>query len=318
MCMSYIHDFDNFLRVWYILGMIVMKFGGASLSNTENINNVCQIVKEYLLQNKVILVVSATKGTTDKLIKISEYLTNGEKGKALNLAEKIGNDHRELLQNIGNTANTIQTEHKLEILLSGLQKFISHFNNEVIMLDQSDFIISLGERLSCLLVSLALQTNNIASQPIDTSKLLATNDKFGRASILSKNKQTKLTQTLLPLIAKDILLVVSGFIGFAPDGRITTLGRGGSDLTAAYLAAFLNAKKLYLWKDVDGFYTDDPNKNNCAQLLHKISYEKAEKMAKNGAKILYHKAVNHVEKNNIPIHIKSFLSPTVAGTIISK
>src|SRR3989344_1709535 len=122
---------------------------------------------------------------------------------------------------------------------------------------------------------------------------------------------------LTPLVKRNIVPVVTGYIGYSGDGCTTTLGRGGSDLTATFLANFLDAQAIYLWKDVLGFYNDDPHKNKKATLFEKLSYDKAEKLAKNGAKVVYYKAILPVRKKRIPIYVRSYLKPQERGTTIS-
>ena len=195
--------------------------------------------------------------------------------------------------------------------------FIKNVSQKKITPARVDFIVSFGERLSCSVVVDALEMNGVIAHSIDASYIVATNNNFNNAIPLYKKSQHHINEILVPLIKNNVIPVVTGYIGFTHDGCTTTLGRGGSDLSAAYLSNLLGAEALYLWKDVSGFYDKDPNKNTQAIKCDKLTYSKAKSLAKKGAKIIYHKAVEPVRKKNIPIFVKSFLNPGDKGTIVS-
>lgn len=297
--------------------MIVMKFGGASLSTTEGILKACQIVKDYRQRENIVLVVSAMKGVTDKLFEITELLRHKKIKAALTKIEELKENHLHTFRLMNNQPQGVKIESELINSFSRLYNFVKNVSKKEMTASRVDYIVSFGERFSCPIVSYALETSGVAAYPIDASFIIATNDNFGNALPLYKKSQHHINEILFPLIKSGIIPVITGYIGFAHDGCTTTLGRGGSDLSAAYLANLLDAKGLYLWKDVDGFYTNDPHKDQQARLLKQMSYEKAARMARNGAKIIYHKAITPVKKKNIPIYIKSFLHPETAGTVIS-
>lgn len=296
--------------------MIVMKFGGSVLSSKENISKTHALVKKYLEKDKIILVVSAVKGITDKLYAVVDSLKSKRKKKALHIVQEIANDHYKILESISSKPDIAKTKIELLKLIIRLESFIKNIGRKPITAAREDFIVSFGERLSCYLVTAALDAHGILAYPIDSSFLIATNARFGSALPLYKKSQEYIDAMLKPLIKKRIVPVVTGFIGFTHDGCTTTLGRGGSDLSAAFLANFLDAKALYLWKDVEGFYSGNPHTDKNAILYERLSYEKAENLAKDGAKVLYYKAIGPVKKKNIPIYIKSFIKPDSQGTVI--
>ncbi|QQG44085.1 MAG: aspartate kinase [Candidatus Roizmanbacteria bacterium] len=295
--------------------MIIMKFGGAALARAANILITSQIIKKYSAEAKLVIVVSAMKGITDKLTEVVNCLNNRQIKKGLIILANIKNIHL----STGKSLNvSVKTQFRIKLLLNNLGRFIINNRNKKITADKIDYILSFGERLSCLIISNTLKLQDIIVCPIDASQLLATDGKFGKAKPLNYKKQESIKKMLQTLIENNITPIVTGFIGYAPDGRITTLGRGGSDLTAAYLANLLNADALYFWKDVDGFYVDDPKKNSQSLMFNNLSYKKAEILTKNGAKILHHQTISHIEKNNIPIYIKNFLNPKATGTLITE
>lgn len=298
--------------------MIVMKFGGASLSTSDGIFRACKIVKAYLRKEKnIVLVVSAMKGVTDKLFEITQLLQSKKIKSALKKIQELKESHLQTLRLINNQPQGVKIESELINLFSRLENFVKNVSKKELTAARVDFIVSFGEKFSCPIVAYTLEISGVPAYPIDASFVIATDDNFGNALPIYKKSQAHINEILYPLIKNRIVPVITGYIGFAHDGCTTTLGRGGSDLSASYLANLLSAKGLYLWKDVDGFYTNDPSKDKKARLLQQISYEKARRMAKDGAKIIYYKAITPVKKKHIPIFIKSFLHPESIGTIIS-
>lgn len=298
--------------------MIVMKFGGASLSTALGIKKVCKIVKEYWKKEKIVLVVSAMLGVTDMLFEVVSLVKQKNFRKALSIIEKVKKQHIKTLYEIDKRASAVKVESDIINLVSRLSNFVKNLENKEITLARIDYIVSFGERMSALIVANALEINGMMSYPIDASYVIVTNSNFGNAVPLFSKSQKHINKILFPLIEKNIIPVVTGYIGFTHDGCTTTLGRGGSDLTAAYLSNLLNAKSLYLWKDVEGFFDFDPHQNKKAKVYSYLSYSEAKDLAKNGAKIIYYKAIDPVKEKEIKIYIKSFISPKEAGTVIFK
>ncbi len=296
-----------------------MKFGGASISSTPAILNTCSIIKEFNKKNTIVLVVSAMQGVTDQLYEVVAHTKQKKLRRALDLVRKIKAQHLDTLYALNQTPHAAKVASKFIHLTSRLENFVQHITKTPKITDaQIDFIVSVGERMSCQLIADALEANGTMACSIDTSYVIATNNTFGKAKPLYKGSQKHVFEILSPLLDNKIIPVISGFIGFAPDGRITTLGRGGSDLSASYLANLLNADGVYLWKDVDGFYSADPRKDPTASRFTKMNYKDAHKYAKGGAKILYPHAISPAQRKKIPIYIKSFIDPYSTGTIITE
>lgn len=293
-----------------------MKFGGTSLSTASEIIHTCKIVKQHAKDEKIILIVSAMEGVTNQLFEAVRFVKEKRVRKALDIINKVYNRHITTLKSLNLGKDGVKVEIEIIKLINLLEYFIKNISKKEITLARTDYIVSFGERLSCRLVAQALEKNSLSAHPLDASYILATNNKFGDALPLYGKSQNQIQKILLPLIKNKIIPVITGYIGFTHDGCTTTLGRGGSDLSAAFLANFLNAKAVYLWKDVKGFYEEDPHKNKKAKIIKKLTYEKAEALAKKGAKVIYYKAITPVREKNIPIFVKSFIEPRAKGTVV--
>ncbi|MFH2085540.1 MAG: aspartate kinase [bacterium] len=296
--------------------MIVMKFGGASLSDAKNIEITCKIVRDYQRNHKVVLIVSAMQGVTDQLFEIVELLKKKKGKAALTILIKIKLVHFATLDEISDSRLSIRTKIELSRLFYQLEYYLKNIVQKEITPARADYIVSWGERASCRIVTEALENAGMPAYALDASTFLATNDDFGNAVPIYVKSQKYIQQILLPLIENDIIPVVTGYIGFTHDGCTTTLGRGGSDLSAAFIANFLDADGLYLWKDVAGFYDKDPHKEPKAKKFTKLSYNQAEKLCLEGAKVIYYKAIEPVRKKKIPIYVKSFLDPQESGSVV--
>lgn len=296
--------------------MIVMKFGGASLSDAKNIEITCRIVREYQRKHKVILIVSAMQGVTDQLFLIVELLKAKQVKEALTVLTKIKQMHFDALAEISASRLTIKTKIELYRLFYQLEYYLKNIAQKEITPARADYIVSWGERASCRIVTEALENAGMPAYALDASTFLATDDDFGNAVPIYTKSQKYIKQILLPLIENEIIPVITGYIGFTHDGCTTTLGRGGSDLSAAFIANFLDAEGLYLWKDVPGFFDRDPHKYLDAKRYDNLSYAQAEKLCQDGAKVIYYKAIKPVQKKRIPIYVKSFISPEQIGSVI--
>lgn len=298
--------------------MIVMKFGGAAFPDANGIFNVCKILDAYRENNEIVVVVSAMESVTDKLFEIVEYIKNKEIENALSILDLIRSNHLAAVDIINSQKDGVLVRIELIKLFSRLEYFIKGLAKKRITPARIDYITSFGERFNVMLVAEALKQSGIRACPVDAVNLLATTHEFGNAVPLGREHQHYLDIILYPLIENGIIPVVTGYIGYSQDGCTTTFARGGSDLSASYLANFLDADAVYLWKDVQGFYSTDPKKNEDAELFTVLSYDKAEQLAKRGANIIYYKALYPVREKSIPIYIKSYVDPSSEGTIIGQ
>jgi aspartokinase/homoserine dehydrogenase 1 len=294
--------------------MQVLKFGGTSVANAENINKVVGIVKNALSKDKIILVVSALGGTTDMLIdtvKMATLRDESYKGKL----KVIENRHLQVVKEL------IPIE-KQSATLSLVKKICNDLESlcEGVFLLQElsprtlDGVVSFGELLSSLIISAKFNSLKIAHQWIDSREIIRTNSDYGHAAVDfdTTNKTIKKYITKNP----QKLYIFPGFIASDSNGVTTTLGRGGSDYTAAILAAATDAKLLEIWTDVSGMMTADPRLVSNAKVIPYISYPEAMELSHFGAKVIYPPTIQPVMVKNIPIKIKNTFAPNDVGTLV--
>jgi len=288
--------------------MIVMKFGGSSVANAERIRHVAEIVKTQL-DRKPVLVLSAMGDTTDILLDTAKeawekgtFSLAGINELHLNCLEELG---------IGNAKNDIKTLlEKLEKLLTGIS-LIRELTPRT-----KDYLVSFGERLSVRIVAAYFNSIGIKASFYDAWDLGFISDTNYGAAELLKESWEKIRSKGLPLIEKGVLPLVTGFIAQEPKGTITTLGRGGSDLSAAMIAAACDAEEVQFWKDVDGILSADPRLVKNARPLAEITYEAAAELAHFGAQVLHPRAMQPCMKTGTPVVVKNSYNPGAPGTRI--
>ncbi|TFF96083.1 MAG: aspartate kinase [Promethearchaeota archaeon] len=305
--------------------LTVMKFGGSCLKDAKSISKTTNIIQNYLEKSRIIIVISAFKGITDKLINFyNKSCSDGAECKII--IEEIKNIHLQFINE-----NIEKDKPEYEDTITFLETNINELAQlgRVVRLirpssDIQDLIMSYGEKLSTLIVSKYLSSLGIKSEFISADEIILTDDNFGRALPLLDETEQLIHQKMTPLIMSDNydLICVTGFFGSTKDKKITTLGRGGTDLTAAIIAYSLspdfNSKVIY-WKDVQGFLNADPNISSKATLLKHISYLEAKELAFFGSKVLHPLCLDVNEKRKIPSEIRSFNDPEAADyTTITK
>ncbi len=288
--------------------MKVLKFGGSSIGNAERIRMVKKIIDSEQLP--LIIVVSAFQGVTDSLKIISELAASHKDDYRLLLHEMI-NKHRdickELLEGGILEAILLKTDDifsELSETLKGLYllRELSKYS--------LDKVLSTGERLSSIIISGVL--NNCLL--LDSRDLIRTDDNYGNANV-----DFKLTNSLVrrKISGKNRLILVPGFIARSNKNETTTLGRGGSDYSAAIIASAINADMLEIWTDTDGFMTADPKKVEKAYAIENLTYSEAIELSHFGAKVIYTPTLRPVYKKLIPVFIKNSFDPKAKGTMIS-
>lgn len=297
--------------------LLVMKFGGAALESAQTIKKISSIVYWAYQRNNLIVVVSAIKHITDRLHEAVSQIRNNDVVSALKQIDEIYAYHIDVLRGLDPTIQAFETEQKLKSLLDLLKLFIKKSSPMTLGEAQQDYIISFGERMSVHVVTHSFRYyKKVRSMAIDTTSLLATTNEFGRAKPLLGKSAQSMKKILTSCVQEHIVPVITGYVGHAEDGCVTTLGRGGSDLTATLIASLVRADKVILWKDVVGLFDKDPKTNPTAQILKATDYDTAINLAKAGAKILHPEAIEPVRKASIPVQIKSFLFPKAPGTMI--
>ena len=299
---------------------LTMKFGGTSVGNAETIAQVAEIVQQAYAEHQGVLVVcSAMSGVTNMLIEGAQTATRGDATRYQVLANELRNKHqtaiRALLTSdveriaIQDEADSLTDE--FETLCYGI--YVLREASPKAM----DKVSSLGERMSMPIVSALLRQRGIPSCTISASRLVVTDDQFQNAGVLFEETEATVRRELLPLLDHRIVPVVTGFIGATRDGVITTLGRGGSDYSAALLGAYVDSDEVWIWTDVDGVMTADPRMVPDARVIPVLSYGEVGEMAYFGAKVLHSKTVQPLVERGIPIRVKNTFNPAHAGTLIT-
>lgn len=294
--------------------MKIMKFGGTSVAHASNINKVIDIVLESLKKGeKIVVVVSALSGITDDLIMLANLASKGDL-KYETIFKAICGRHDQVIKeliDLKNKKRVSQEINKKYSELEGITKNI--FLDQKLSLSNLDAVMSFGEQLSSYVISEAIKSRGIPCEFVDSRTVIKTDDNFGNANV-DLEKSHKL---MSDYFKGKTLYIMGGFIGFTESGKTTTLSRGGSDYTASLVGAALDASVIEIWTDVDGIMTEDPKKMKDALLIPEITYEKAEEMAYNGAKVIHPKTIRPAVLKNIPIYVKNTFNPLGSGTRIS-
>ena len=296
--------------------MKVLKFGGSSVASSENINKVISIVKDSANKNKVVVVVSALGGVTDLLLEAGNLACSGNKD-YIKTFETIEEKHlqvvRELIS-INNQSTVLgaikKMLNKLENTLEGVF-LINELSNKT-----SDKIVSFGELFSSFIIAKAMQNNNLDVTLKNSQELIVTNNNFSNAAVIFPKTNTNIKAFFEQNNSKIVML--PGFVAKTENNEVSTLGRGGSDYTAAIIAAATNASVLEIWTDVSGMYTANPKFVREAFPIPNISYQEAMELSHFGAKVLYPPTIQPVLKKEIPICIKNTFKPDAEGTLITK
>ena len=290
--------------------MKVFKFGGASINSVERIDNVAKIIEEYKGE-KLLIIISAMGKMTNALEKVAAAFYAGDKTAALTLFQQVKDEHTALSETL-----THQQVHGLTDIFTEVEWLL----HDKAVRDYDyyyDQIVCCGELLSTAIISTYLNTAGIKNQWIDVRDILRTDDNFRDANIDWDYSQQKVQEIVVPLFAATNIIITQGFIGATDENESTTLGREGSDYSAAIFANMLDAESQTIWKDVEGVMNADPKQFADAQFISELSYAEVIEMAYYGAQVIHPKTIKPLQNKNIPLHVRCFLKPALAGTIIS-
>lgn len=299
--------------------ILVMKFGGTSVGSPEAMQAVAEIIMEEQPSWKgVIPVVSALNGVTNLLLDTAQKAAAGDRGVIDSIAKELHNRHQIMLDGLI-TSEIVKRKTVWEI-----NQLIGEFTNLVqamyILGEASprgiDAVGSLGERMSARILSALLNEMNVKACVVDSTQLIVTDARFTSANPDESATRAKTREVLLPLIDRGMIPVVTGFLGATPEGVVTTLGRGGSDFSAALIGAVLPADEVWIWTDVNGVMTADPRLVPDALTIEHLSYREVSELAYFGAKVLHPKSIRPVIENNIPLRVCNTFSPQFSGTWI--
>jgi len=296
--------------------MKVLKFGGSSVAKPERIRSIADILKDYYKRGeKFAVVFSAFGGVTDYLIKMSSAAAKGDES----YIEHFNSFSKRHIDTVNELFNEAEKEEILAELKENHEVLKGLLKGVFLVREASprtmDYVLSFGERNSNYIISQYLRKEGINTNYLDARKIIKTDKKFGAAKVdldaTSKNIQEYFAN-------HPEVQITTGFIASSKGGLTTTLGRGGSDFTAAILAAGLDAESIEIWTDVDGVLTSDPRRVKSAFTIPTLTYAEAMEMSHFGAKVIYPPTIQPAMAKGIPIYIKNTFNPSFVGTFISK
>lgn len=296
--------------------MKVLKFGGSSVAKPERIRSIADILKDYYKRGeKFAVVFSAFGGVTDYLIKMSSAAAKGDE----RYIEHFNSFSKRHIDTVNELFNEAEKEEILAELKENHEVLKGLLKGVFLVREASprtmDYVLSFGERNSNYIISQYLRKEGINTNYLDARKIIKTDKKFGAAKVdlnaTSKNIQEYFAN-------HPEVQITTGFIASSKGGLTTTLGRGGSDFTAAILAAGLDAESIEIWTDVDGVLTSDPRRVKSAFTIPTLTYAEAMEMSHFGAKVIYPPTIQPAMAKGIPIYIKNTFNPSFVGTFISK
>jgi aspartate kinase len=293
--------------------MKIFKFGGASVNSVERIQQLVSILRLYQ-EEKILVVISAMGKTTNALEKVAEAFYSGHKEEALELFRQIRDSHLTTAKYLL-VQNYLPAEAQLKDFFTEVE-WLLH-DKPVRDYDYYyDQIVCVGELLSTSIVSACLAESGIDNQWVDVRDIFRTDANFRDAAIDWDYSQRKVTEEIRPLFEKGNMIVTQGFIGSTSDNESTTLGREGSDYTAAVFANMLDASGQTIWKDVEGVMNADPKLFPEAVILTELNYDEVIEMAYYGAQVIHPKTIKPLQNKGIPLYVKCFLDASLPGTVI--
>ncbi len=302
--------------------MIVMKFGGSSVEAAEALERVVGIVRARLPRRPVV-VVSAMGKTTRRLLEIGDAAASGDLGRALELVDELRDFHRR-------TADPVVADADRPALDAALVRRFGDLRRTVLEIlaaralppRLADEVAAYGELLASEILTLALRRGGIDAEWLDCRRLIVTDDRFTRANPLYELTDARLAKAVPPLVDAGRVPVLGGYVGATTEGVTTTLGREGSDFTAAIVGAALGAEEVQIWTDVEGMLTTDPRLVPAARLIRTLSFAEALELASAGSKVLHPGTLGPAGRRGLPVRILSSRRPPAsddgAGTLIGR
>lgn len=300
--------------------LLVMKFGGTSVGSIEGLKNVLSIVEKAQQDwETVVVVTSAFSGVTDALLESVKQAADGDLTCFEQTRQMLLERHCAALKAFANDPQQCKlAEEAIDKLISGLTNLV----RAVAVLGEStpralDAIVGYGERLAARVLTFALQASERNAMSVDATRLIVSDNQFQAAVPDFEKTATQSDQVLQPLFADGVIPVVTGFIAATAEGIPTTLGRGGSDYSAAILAVALKADEVWIWTDVDGVMTADPRLAADARTIGELSYREVAELAYFGAKVLHPKSIRPVVEAGIKLRVLNTFNPDNKGTLIT-
>ena len=287
--------------------MKVFKFGGASVKDSKGVRNVAIILQSYAME-RVLVVISAMGKTTNALERVLNLFQAGQDHQpALHIVKEY---HASIMQDL------FTDNHEVWGLVNSLwteaEKQLQKESNPDLVYDQ---VVSLGEIASTLIVHHFLESKGLNVKWLDARVYIETDDNF-REGKVNWDKTCSKIQSIKPLMSEKNLMITQGFLGRTPDGYTTTLGRDGSDFSAAIFASCLQADSVTIWKDVPGVMNADPKRMKAVKVFEELPFREAAEMTYYGASVIHPKTIKPLATKGIPLYVKNFDDPSLPGTII--
>lgn len=303
------------------MSTLVMKFGGSSIGTPAALAQVLSIViHEHQRWEQLLLVASALDGVTDMLLEAAYLAQMSNQRGYRRIAATLRTRHIAVVEALplGNQERSALMADVDRLLFEMLDvcQSVANTPHEILSPAITDMIASTGERLSARIIAGLLRQNNLRGVAIDGIDIIVTDNVHGNATPDLTLTRDKIQNTLLPMLSRQIIPVVTGFIGATPQGKTTTMGRGGSDYTASILSVCVDADELWIWSDVDGMMSTDPREITSAQVIDQLSYNEVAELAYFGARILHARMVRPLAERRIPLRIKNVYKPQAVGTLI--
>ncbi len=301
---------------------LVMKFGGSTVGTTRTLTQALDIVLEAAQRwDRLVLVVAALDGITDALIEAAHFAHLGNSRGYRRIVATLRTRHLALIERLPlapEERSALQADiDRLLFDLLTLYQGIADVLEDALSQARIDRVTSMGERLSARIFASLLRQNKLRGVSIDATDLIITDAVFGNAKPDLSRTAERVVSTLLPMMERGIVPVLTGFIGGTVDGRQTTLGRGGSDYSAAVIAASLQADEVWMWTDVDGVMSADPAQVPGAAVIPALSYAEMAELSYFGARLVHPRMVGTLRSHEIPLRIRNIYHTESPGTLVS-
>ena len=294
----------------------VMKFGGTSVGDVAAFERVFHIVSTQI-DKRLVVIVSAMTKVTDALLEAVEIAKKGDFAEAFASLEPHFERHLEVSRQFLPSGNSNGFDGELQFACNELSDLLMRVSRRSLPLQMlKDAVVSYGEQLSSRLLAEVLKSKGINARQVDARRLIVTDDEYGAATPLVDETNELIKLELEPLINAGEIPILGGFIAANRGGETTTLGRGGSDYSAALVAAALRAGELQIWTDVTGVMTCDPRICSEARTIPVLSYEEAAELAYFGAKVLHPKTIKPAVDDAIPVRVCNTFEPDDIGTMV--
>jgi aspartate kinase len=316
---------------------IVMKFGGTSVADAAAIGRVVRIVARVAAESPVVVVVSAMSGTTDEFLRVCDLARRGELDEVERRIAAIRKRHEDTVDlvfrqrpeatEVSGSATSpggfrLQAEDLRREMTRECDEALTVLRAVAVLRELTprgtDRVTATGELMSSRILASALAMAGPSSTWVDARRVLVTDDAHPAALPLLENTRECATRDILPVLDRKNVAVLGGFVGATEGGITTTLGRGGSDLSASVIGAALHASEIQIWTDVDGMLTADPRVVDSAEVVPRLSFDEASELAYFGAKVLHPSTILPAVEDGIPVRILNTLKPEVAGSLITR